>query len=324
MDYAITATLGPASAGPSIWERMLAAGATGFRLNTSHLSLEQLQDWLERLVPFLSSVQPRPPLVLDLQGSKWRLGDFPPFTLSDGQPVNLVDAGSTNLPDTLPVPHADFFKAAPVSSGEVSLNDAKIRLRIESSHSDRVTARVVQGGSIVPRKGITVTASDYRQERLSAKDQAIVDMAQGIPSVQFAISYLKDAAETQKYRERLGKPAYMIAKLERRAAITEAVEIARIASELWLCRGDLGAELGIKAMAETAYRLSGMVRDIPAPVFLAGQVLEHMTASPTPTRSEVSLIYESLVKGYRGLVLSDETAIGRFPVESCQAAALFK
>ena len=74
MDYAIIATLGPGSADRSAWEGMLAAGVTGFRLNTSHLSLEQLQDWLERLDPFLSSLESRPHLVLDLQGSKWRLG----------------------------------------------------------------------------------------------------------------------------------------------------------------------------------------------------------------------------------------------------------
>jgi len=159
---------------------------------------------------------------------------------------------------------------------------------------------------------------------LSAKDQAIVDRTRAIPLIQFAISYLKDAAEALKYRELLGEPAYLIAMLERRPAIEDAAKIARVANELWLCRGDLGAELGIRAMAETVYRFSEKVRDFPAPVFMAGQVLEHMTGHPTPTRSEISTIYDSLARGYEGLVLSDETAIGRFPVESCQAAALFK
>ncbi len=324
MDYAITATLGPASADRSAWEGMLAAGVTGFRLNTSHLSLEQLQDWLERLAPFLSPLESRPHLVLDLQGSKWRLGEFPPFELAAGQPVELVCAASTSLPGVLPVPHPDFFKAAPGSSGEVVLNDAKVRLRVEASRPERVQARVVLGGSIAPHKGITFTASDYRQESLSAKDQAIVDRTRGIPLIRYAISYLRDSAETFKYRELLGEPAYLVAKLERRPAIEDAAKIAAVSNELWLCRGDLGAELGIRAMAETVYRFSEKVRDFPVPVLMAGQVLEHMTGHPTPTRSEISYIYDSLARGYQGLVLSDETAIGRFPVESCQAAALFK
>jgi pyruvate kinase len=324
MDYAITATLGPGSVTRSTWEGMLAAGATGFRLNTSHLSLEQLQDWLQRLDPFLSSLETRPPLVLDLQGSKWRLGEFPPCELAAGQPVELVYAGSTEQAGVLPVPHADFFRAARLSSGEVVLNDAKVRLRVEASQPERVHARVMLGGSLAPHQGITFTASDYRQERLSAKDQAIVDQTRGIPSIQYAISYLRDAAEALKYRELLGERAYLVAKLERRPAIDDAVQIARVANELWLCRGDLGAELGIKAMAETAYQFSERVRDFRVPVFLAGQVLEHMTGHPTPTRSEVTTIYAALARGYAGLVLSDETAIGRYPVESCQSAALFK
>ncbi len=324
MDYAITATLGPASADRQAWEGMLAAGVTGFRLNTSHLSLEQLQDWLERLAPFLSALETRPHLVLDLQGSKWRLGEFPSCELAAGETVELICAAAASRPGVLPVPHADFFKAAPRSSGEVVLNDAKVRLRLESSRPEQVIARVVQGGSLLSHKGITFTASEYRQESLSAKDQAILERTRGIPSIQYAISYLRDAAEALKYRELLGAPAYLIAKLERQPAIDDALQIAGVANELWLCRGDLGAELGIKAMAETVHRFSESVRDFPVPVFLAGQVLEHMTDHPAPTRSEISTIYELLARGYQGLVLSDETAIGRFPVESCQAAALFK
>jgi pyruvate kinase len=324
MDYAITATLGPGSAGRAAWEGMLAAGATGLRLNTSHLSLAQLQDWLERLDPFLASFDTRPHLVLDLQGSKWRLGEFTPCTLAAGQLIELVYAPSTERAGVLPLPHEDFFKAAQVSSGEVVLNDAKLRLQVEAIQPERVTARVVLGGSIAPHKGITFTASEYRQEHLSAKDQAIVDQTRTIPAIQYAISYLRDAAETLKYRELLGAPAYLIAKLERRPAIEDALQMAGIANELWLCRGDLGAELGIRAMAETVYQFSERVRDLRVPVFLAGQVLEHMTAQPSPTRSEVCAIYDALARGYQGLVLSDETAIGRFPVESCQAAALFK
>jgi pyruvate kinase len=324
MDYAIIATLGPGSDTPLIWEGMLAAGITGFRLNTSHLSLPQLQAWLEKLDPFLSQVENRPNLVLDLQGSKWRLGEFPPFTLVNGQSVELVYAQASDQPQVLPVPHLDFFTAAPLSSDEVVLNDAKIHLRIEASGSDWVKAQILRGGPIQSHKGITFISSYYRQETLSEKDGAILELTRNLPAIRYAISYLRDAVEALKYRERLGSSNYLIAKLERATAMDEPLNIARVVNEIWLCRGDLGAELGIRHMAEVVYRFSEKVRDLPVPVLLAGQVLEHMTASPTPTRSEITTIYDALVTGYQGLVLSDETAIGGYPVESCQAAALFK
>ncbi len=147
MNYQIVATLGPASDGAATWQAMLAAGATGFRLNTSHLSLPQLEAWVERLGAFLATQDPPPPLVLDLQGSKWRLGHFSACDLSPGQSVTLIHAASTDQPHRLPVPHPDFFRAAPLSSGEIVLNDAKLRLRIESHAAETIHARVIQGGA---------------------------------------------------------------------------------------------------------------------------------------------------------------------------------
>ena len=116
MNYDLIATLGPSSNAPAIWQGMLDAGVTAFRLNTSHLTLPQLQQWLAQLTPFLMARNPVPPLVLDLQGSKWRLGDFPTCVLVPDQSVELVYAASSDRPSTLPVPHLDFFQAALASS----------------------------------------------------------------------------------------------------------------------------------------------------------------------------------------------------------------
>ena len=104
----------------------------------------------------------------------------------------------------------------------------------------------------------------------------------------------------------------------------EARQIAGSADEVWLCRGDLGAERGLRGMAAAVYDFSERVRELPVPVLLAGQIFEHMPEHPTPTRSEVCAAYAALMQGYHGLVLSDETAIGRDPVESCRMAALLR
>jgi pyruvate kinase len=159
--------------------------------------------------------------------------------LEPGQHIELVQAPSSNRSDTLPVPHADFFQAAPVSSAEIVLNDAKIRLTRESIGVKALRARVVTGGEISARKGITFAASNYRQEELSDKDRAILDQTRHFAFVRYAISYIRDAAEMRKYRAHFGGTAYLIAKLERQSAVDEAQRMAAIADELWLCRGDL-------------------------------------------------------------------------------------
>src|SRR5512138_1705711 len=115
MDYAIIPTLGPATESLEVLHALTAAGATAFRLNTSHLSRDDLERWLDRL----SGPSVPPPLVLDLQGSKWRLGQLPTFSLREGQRVDLVLIGATTTPSVLPVPHADFFRAAAMGSGEI-------------------------------------------------------------------------------------------------------------------------------------------------------------------------------------------------------------
>jgi pyruvate kinase len=324
MNYDIIATLGPKSDTALVWEAMLRAGVTAFRLNTSHLSAAQLRRWLEQIEPFLVGRSPQPPIVLDLQGSKWRLGQFPECELAGGEQVTLILAASADGRGVLPVPHPDFFRAAPMSTGEIVLDDAKLRLALEAQGPDALQARVIDGGVFLPRKGITYTASTYRQESLGANDQAVLDGTRQLAGARYAVSYVRDAVEMANFRAQIGPSAHLIAKLERRPALEEAAAIAESADALWLCRGDLGAELGARAMAEAAHQFSAKVRAMPVPVLLAGQVYEHLTEHAAPTRAELCGAYDALGMGYRGFVLSDETAIGRDPVASCRVAALFR
>jgi len=324
MSYDVIATLGPSTSTARLWHDLLEAGATAFRLNTSHLTLQNLDCWLERIDAFQKS-QPAPvALYLDLQGSKWRLGQFPACALETGRFVDLVFAETSDLPGCLPVPHQDFFLAAPFSSSVISLNDAKIRLERLETQAERVHARVVAGGEISPCKGITFLDSDFRIENTSAKDRAIFERTHGRGYVRYAISYVRDGQEMQRYRQGFGAGAHLAAKLERRPALEDAAAIALSADSLWLCRGDLGAELGLRDMAHAVWEFTRSIPDLRVPAILAGQVLEHLTEHKMPTRSEVCYLFDALDAGYHGVVLSDETAIGRYPVEAVRAAAMFK
>ena len=324
MSYKVTATLGPSSSEKNIWVKMLNAGVDEFRLNTSHVSLSQFEIWLEKYSHFYQNFDKKPNLILDLQGSKWRIGEISEFELISGEQVIIIDNESSNGTGVLPVPHADFFKAAEISSGEIVLNDAKCRLRIDTLADKIITADVIEGGLISSRKGIAFPDSDFRKEDLTIKDQEILEISRKFDFVRFAISYIKDAAEMQRYRSLLGGNRYLIAKIERKNAIEEIESIAELSNEIWVCRGDLGVEMGLIPMAQALHKINSIINGLKTNVILAGQVLEHMVKEPAPTRSEVCGIYNALQNGFTGFVLSDETAIGQFPVESCKIAALFK
>jgi pyruvate kinase len=351
MNYRIVVTLGPATAEEALWHDLRRAGATAFRLNTAHFRIETLRDWLQRIERFLadpdhadhgtgeragSSPADRFPVILDLQGSKWRIGAVKPATLEEGTVVRLIPAASGGegsrvagaAAQILPVPHADFFTAVERNGGgKIAVNDAKVMLEVEELEAGRITARVIRGGRMLPKKGITLVGSPYRKERLSEQDTRIVQLARSYSFVRYALSYVKDAGEMRNYRRLLtapgADPIRLIAKVERASALAEAERIARSADELWICRGDLGAEMGPARMAAEVFRLLPRLPDIRKPVLLAGQVLEHMTQHPTPTRSEISYLYESLMRGFAGVVLSDETAVGAHPIEACRSAAMF-
>jgi pyruvate kinase len=321
--YQIIASLGPTSNSPEIWQELLDNGCTAFRINTSHLELVELQHLVERLTAFLRARASAASIFLDLQGSKWRLGRFPTFGLEKQQVVELVLAETLKFGNTLPVPHQDFFKAAQQAE-EIALNDAKIRIRIESWSADRLVGRVLDGGDISARKGVTLPGTAFRQEMLNPRDAEIVHVSKGGTNVGFAVSFIKDGFEMAVYRKLMGPETHVIAKLERQSALLDIDAIAGTVNELWLCRGDLGAEAGLAAMARLTAELNLRVKTMAKPVYLAGQVLDHMTTHPQPTRSEVCHLYDMLQWGYRGVILSDETAVGQYPVASCKMAALFR
>ncbi|MCA1955056.1 MAG: hypothetical protein LDL12_07910 [Anaerolinea sp.] len=318
--YGVIATLGPATSQTADWLALRSAGATGFRLNTSHLTLDALQEWLARW----QQADLDCGLVLDLQGSKWRLGQLAETELGAGRQVRFVHARQAAA-DELPVPHADFFRAAQQATGEVVLNDGRVRVALQWAEADAAGGTVVQGGRVSAAKGITLPNSPFRVEALSDKDAAIVELTRRLSGIAYAVSYVRDALELEQYRTWFGGEAQLIAKIERPSAVDDALSIGRQANAVWVCRGDLGAEMGLRGMAQAVARLSAQLQagQFSVPVWMAGQVLEHMTHCAQPTRAEVCQLYDVLAQGYAGVVLSDETALGHFAEEACRVAALF-
>jgi pyruvate kinase len=282
---------------------LLQAGATGLRLNGSHLT----PDELTQAVLEVRDRLPELAITIDLQGGKPRLGAFEARELRAGERIEFN-------PTTLP--HPEIFDAA--RAGDLlSVGDGQLRLRVLEVAPERLVVSAIASGRLSPRKGITLLDRPVVLRGLTQADQAQIDaierLDRPIGDITWAISYLRDGGEVDALRRRLPN-ARVIGKIERPEAIAHLDAIARKVDALWICRGDLGEQIGPSALAAFVARFDP--RRHALPTLMAGQVFEHLTEHAAPTRSEVCHLYDLLQRGHAGIVLSDETAVGRDPVRA--------
>ncbi len=296
----IVTTLGPSSR--NLAAELRQSGATAFRLNASHMSPEELVDavkLIRRSVPDCGTI-------VDLQGAKMRVGVFPARPVRAGDRVRF---SCSPRGGEIPLPHREIFAA--VEPGDtLGCDDDRLRFRVLSASADSLEASALVDGTLRPRKGVNVLEHPVVLEDLSESDQSCIEAVAGLDDVGFAFSFMRDGTEANWIRRRVPRCA-VSGKVERREAAENVHRIASQVNELWICRGDLGAQLGPAALARWVSEY--LPRREPCPVLMAGQVLEHLTSHATPTRSEVCHLYDLLRRGYAGFVLSDETAIGSDP-----------
>ncbi|MFW5740110.1 MAG: pyruvate kinase [Myxococcota bacterium] len=304
---ALVTTLGPASL--HLASEIAQAGATAFRLNASHMTVKDLVAALRSLQQASLHI----PVVADLQGAKMRLGTFEPLPLQPGSSLKLTLAPGIH---TIPLPHPELFQA--VRKGDtLSCDDDRVRLGIEHVGATSIRARSLVAGVLRPRKGVNVLEHPVDLTDLTKQDIAQLEAAANHPDVSFACSFMRDGRESSWIRSRQPS-AKVIGKVERAEAIAAMDSIARQVDEIWICRGDLGAQLGLPELARWLADFDP--RRFGIPVFIAGQVLEHLTHHADPTRSEVCHLYDLLRRGFDGVVLSDETAVGADPVRAAATA----
>lgn len=307
--FGIVATVGPASFG--VVRDLVAAGATALRLNASHLPA----DALARRAEQARQDAPDVPLVVDLQGAKMRVGDLAERDVAAGRRVRFAVEPARD--EDVPLPHPELFAAAAVGD-TVSADDGRLRFAVRARGEGWLEAEALVGGVLRPRKGVNLLEHPVRLSGLTPADAARLDAVRSLAGVQVAWSFTLDGREAEWVRARRpGTP--VIAKIERREAADALGEIARRVEAVWICRGDLGEQLGPAALGSFVGSLDPA--RCAGPVLMAGQVLEHLTAHPEPTRSEVCHLHDLLTRGYAGIVLSDETAIGRDPVHAVEQAS---
>lgn len=301
-------TLGPASAGEAVIRRLMVT-ADRFRLNGSHLDPTSLRTWLERLAVLFDDEGRQVPVVLDLQGAKMRIGAYP--TLDTLPPrFELCLAEASDDPAVVPVPHEALFAA--IRPGEIlSMNDDRVRVRVEETRGEGAAVSLVKAGPLAARKGINRVEHPLPFTSLLPRDRAQIAVAEGFPFVEYAFSFVHTGVEAAQLREITSRR--IAAKVERPEAMAKLAAIDEAFDEMWLCRGDLGAQAGIERLGRLQADFVAVMADFEKPAYLAGQVLEHMTHCPEPTRSEVVHLYDAAQAGWAGIVLSDETAVGEHP-----------
>lgn len=303
----LVATVGPASL--ALVAELAASGATAFRVNASHLDPAGLGDTLARI----RAACPDAPVVVDLQGAKMRIDLARPREVLPGDVLRFSSAGSGDVS----VPHDELFREAK-SGDTLSVDDGRVRFEVVAAAPDGLEATALGGGWLMPRKGVNVENHPVRPAAITPRDAAMCAVARRHGVHTFAYSFMTDGIEAGWLRD-ASPGCVVIGKVERREAAAALEEVARRVDALWVCRGDLGAQLGEAALAR--FVASVEPRRFAVPTLMAGQVLEHLTGHPNATRSEVCHLFDLVARGYAGVVLSDETATGRDPVHAVSTAA---
>ncbi len=321
----IVATLGPASSDPAMLEQMIRAGVNVVRLNFSH---GKAQDHIDRarLVREAAKRAGREVAIMaDLQGPKIRVGKFAEgkvflepgqkFIL-DGQRVELGDIDAVGLD----------YKELPreVKAGDVLLlNDGLIVITVDAVRGEQVHTTVKLGGELSNNKGINKQGGGLTAPALTGKDMEDIRTAMSFQADYVAVSFPKNATDMEMARQLCNvaaheyghKPA-LIAKIERAEAIPRLLEILLASDGIMVARGDLAVEVGNALVPGLQKRMIKLAREHDRVVITATQMMESMITNPVPTRAEVSDVANAVLDGTDAVMLSAETAAGKYPLET--------
>ena len=324
----IVATIGPASQNEEILEQLIRAGMNVARMNFSHGTHEQHAERIALIRKVAERLGVPIGILQDLQGPKIRVGELPEILqLSEGELVTLYAPGTTPPDDEgkkIPVDFRQLFDSVRTSD-RLLLDDGRLTLEVVSvREQNALTAKVIIGGSLSSHKGINLPGVHLRIAGFTKKDKADLafGMSQNVDAV--AISFVRTAEDVKKVREALeplsnGKRLpLLIAKLEKPEALDNLDAILDVVDGVMVARGDLGVELPPERVPTLQKQIIRTANARAKLVITATQMLESMISNPLPTRAEASDVANAVFDGTDAVMLSAETAAGKYPVESVQ------
>ncbi len=314
----IVCTIGPASDAPETLWAMAEAGMDVARINFSHgnpMSHKSIFDALEDI----DSVS----TLLDLPGPKIRLGDVDgSVNLREGQDIHFTTHPIVGNADELPVSYGQLPREVRVG-GSLFINDGLIEVRVTSVDGDHkgFQGTVVSGGEVVSHKGVNVPGAELSIRPPTDADLRGIQFGAGICDW-FAISFVRDRRDVENVRNAIheaGGDQPVISKIEHREAIENIDEIVEASDGIMVARGDLGIEVLPWEVPLLQKRIINKCNEAGKPVIVATQMLESMVTHPRPTRAEASDVANAIIDGADAVMLSEETAIGLFPVHTVRA-----
>ena len=313
----IVATLGPASSSKEVIRSLAQEGVSVFRLNFSHGS----HDDHRRNVGFIREVEKeigRPIGILcDLQGPKLRIGTFKndDIVLAEGDKFRLDMNPEAGDETRVCLPHPEIFKAM-VKGMDLLVNDGIIRLKVDAFGPDFADTTVVTGGRLSNKKGVNVPGVPLPINSLTEKDRNDLEAALGMGVDYIGLSFVQNPEDVLIAKYLIQNRAAIISKIEKPSALEHLEEIIRLSDGVMIARGDLGVELPPEKVPLLQKRIISVCRKANKPVIVATQMLESMVVNPTPTRAEVSDVANAVFDAVDAVMLSAETAAGKYPVEA--------
>jgi pyruvate kinase len=313
----IVATLGPASNNEEMMRALFRAGADVFRVNMSHTTLEGLRD-AHTIIRKLEAEFSRPiGILVDLQGPKLRIGAFDSgaIRLTEGDVLSFVRREAIGGLGRVHLPHPEIFAA--VRPGHMLLlDDGKLRLRVVDASDVRIDAEVMTGGMLASRKGISLPDTVLPLGAMTEKDRTDLEHALSLGVGWIALSFVQRADDIAEAKKIARGRAAVMAKIEKPAALDQLKKIIDLADGIMVARGDLGVEMPVEKVPGLQKQITRAARNAGKPVVVATQMLESMILAPVPTRAEVSDVATAVFDGADAVMLSAESAIGKYPVEA--------
>src|SRR6201985_3016870 len=313
----IIATLGPASATPEILARLFQAGADVFRLNFSHgthedhaarfAMIRELEQKFERPIGILA----------DVQGPKLRVGRFSGgrVHLQTGNSFRLDLNATPGNAQRVNLPHPEIIKAASIGCS-LLLDDGKLRLRVVRKRADALETEVVVGGPLSDHKGVNVPDVVLPIPALTQKDRDDLAFALEHGANYIGLSFVQRPEDVAEAKALIHGRAWVMVKLEKPQALENLDAIMQLTDAVMVARGDLGVELPPEEVPLAQKRIVRAARQRGKPVVVATQMLESMISAPAPTRAEASDVATAVFDGADAVMLSAETAAGKYPIEA--------
>jgi pyruvate kinase len=321
----IVCTVGPASASPEVLQRMVRAGMDVARLNFSHGDLAAHRQLIEAIRTAAASAQRRVAILADLPGPKLRIGELAsePMEVQTGAQLTLTTEAIEGQAHRIAV----SFSRLPdvVKPGDVLfINDGLVQLRVSDVKQPEVLCEVVVGGELRSRKGLNLPGLNLGIPAFTERDRECLEfaLAHGVDAVgQSFVETAEDVLAVREAASRVGGSPFVIAKIERARALDQLDPILEAADGIMLARGDLGVEIPIEGIGAVQKQVVHRANRAGKPVITATQMLESMVTERRPTRAEVTDVANAVLDGTDCVMLSAESAAGRYPVEAVEMLA---